>query len=116
MTALVNGEYAHQPVWYYNFLYEEERARGLDCEEDLAAPGVLSWNLADGPATMILTTSEHAHAERLVGMDPVKLLAGLRRSEEQRRAGFASPLEAAADWVAGSAKCGARAKRGQGAK
>jgi glycogen debranching enzyme len=46
---------------------------------------------------MILTTSEHAQAERLVGMDPVKLLAVLRRSEEQRRAGFASPLEAAAD-------------------
>ena len=46
VTALTNGAYSHEPDWYYNFLYEEERARGLDCAEDLAAPGVFSWNLA----------------------------------------------------------------------
>jgi len=32
VTALTNGSYTHDPHWYYNFLYEEERARGLDCE------------------------------------------------------------------------------------
>lgn len=48
VTALSNGEYSHQPLWYYNFQYEEERARGLDCEEDLASPGVLTWAFAFG--------------------------------------------------------------------
>lgn len=38
-AAITNGTYEHQPVWYRNFLYEEERARGLDCTEDLASPG-----------------------------------------------------------------------------
>jgi predicted glycogen debranching enzyme len=35
IAALTNAEYSHQPVWHYNFRYEEESARGLDCEEDL---------------------------------------------------------------------------------
>ena len=38
--ALSNGSYAHEPQWYRGFLYAEERARGLDDTEDLAAPGV----------------------------------------------------------------------------
>jgi predicted glycogen debranching enzyme len=97
VTALTNGEYSHDPLWYYNFLYEEERARGLDCEEDLAAPGVLSWNLAEAPAALILTTNEHAEAELSGELEPVNLLARLRRLEETRREGFASPLDAAAD-------------------
>jgi glycogen debranching enzyme len=97
VTVLTNSKYSHEPLWYYNFLYEEERARGLDCEEDLAAPGVFSWNLAEGPAALILTTNEHAEAELSGAFDPVNLLAQLRRSEEKRRGNFASPLEAAAD-------------------
>jgi predicted glycogen debranching enzyme len=97
VTALTNGKYSHEPLWYYNFLYEEERARGLDCEEDLAALGVFSWNLAEGPAALILTTREHAETELPGALDPANLLAQLRRSEEKRRGDFASPLEAAAD-------------------
>ncbi len=46
--------YAHRPEWYRRFLYAEERARGLDCVEDLASPGVLSWDLGRGPATLLL--------------------------------------------------------------
>src|SRR6516162_4560107 len=37
-VALSNGAYDHGPAWYRNFLYEDERARGLDCVEDLVAP------------------------------------------------------------------------------
>jgi predicted glycogen debranching enzyme len=40
-----NGTYTHQPDWYRNFLYSEERARGLDHVEDLASPGVFRWDL-----------------------------------------------------------------------
>jgi predicted glycogen debranching enzyme len=97
VAALTNGEYFHEPLWYYNFFYEEERARGLDCEEDLAAPGVLSWDLGDLPAALILTTNEYADAELSADLEPVTLLEKLRRSEEKRRKDFASPLVAAAD-------------------
>ena len=37
-----NGSYAHEPDWYRNFLYDAERARGLDYVEDLASPGVFT--------------------------------------------------------------------------
>jgi predicted glycogen debranching enzyme len=97
VTVLTNSKYSHEPLWYHNFLYEGERARGLDCEEDLAAPGVFSWNLAEGPAALILTTNEHADAELSGELEPVNLLAKLCHSEKERRGGFASPLEAAAD-------------------
>ncbi|HXA13659.1 MAG TPA: glycogen debranching enzyme N-terminal domain-containing protein, partial [Opitutaceae bacterium] len=42
------GDYVHAPQWYRQFHYIEEEARGLDCLEDLAAPGV--FKLAVGPA------------------------------------------------------------------
>ncbi|HEX6433063.1 MAG TPA: glycogen debranching enzyme N-terminal domain-containing protein, partial [Gemmatimonadales bacterium] len=38
VNAASNGRYQPDPQWYCNFLYSEERARGLDFEEDLAAP------------------------------------------------------------------------------
>ena len=37
--ALRTATYRHEPDWYRSFLYDEERARGLDCVEDLASPG-----------------------------------------------------------------------------
>ncbi len=55
VPAIVGGgnfEYRHAPEWYRNFLYEEEKARGLDCLEDLAAPGVFSRDLASGEAML----------------------------------------------------------------
>ena len=58
VTALTNGAYSHEPQWYHNFLYEEERARGLDCAEDLAAPGVFSSNLGQKQAALVLTTTQ----------------------------------------------------------
>ena len=39
-----NGTYAHAPDWYRNFLYAEERARGLDFLEDLASPGTFRFD------------------------------------------------------------------------
>jgi predicted glycogen debranching enzyme len=46
VVALSNGAYGHAPHWYRGFLYEEERRRGLDFEEDLAAPGTITFDLA----------------------------------------------------------------------
>ena len=39
IIAVHDGAYTHEPDWYRNFVYEEERSRGLDFTEDLAAPG-----------------------------------------------------------------------------
>lgn len=46
VVALTNGEYRHQPDWYRDFQYEEERARGLDDTEDLATAGVFRFSLS----------------------------------------------------------------------
>jgi predicted glycogen debranching enzyme len=97
ITALANAKYSHQPEWYYNFRYEEEQARGLDCEEDLAAPGVLTWDLANGKAALVLTTGKHASAKFSPGIKPLELLNKVRESEQQRRGKFPSRLEKAAD-------------------
>jgi predicted glycogen debranching enzyme len=95
-VALSNGSYCHDPHWYFHFLYDEERARGLDCLEDLGAPGVLSWDLAAGEAVLILTTKDQA-AQWPGDAEPGAILQGLRDAEAARRRRFASPLHAAAD-------------------
>ncbi len=90
VAALSNGEYSHQPLWYYNFLYEEEQARGLDCEEDLAAPGVFSWDLSKQKAALIFTTREHAAGTWSPNIKPFELLMRLRDAEKKRRETFPS--------------------------
>src|SRR6266545_2965749 len=97
VMALTNGGYAHDPHWYYNFHYAEERERGLDCEEDLAAPGVFAWNLGDGKAALVLTTKEHAGASLSASVKPVELFNRLRDGEQKRREKFPSRLHRAAD-------------------
>ncbi len=93
VTALSNGSYAPDQQWYRGFLYTEERARGLDAVEDLAAPGVFSWNLAEGDAVLLLSAGDTMRDERLAG----SLFTKLRHGERTRRARFASRLERAAD-------------------
>jgi len=97
VTVITNGNYRHQPHWYYNFLYEEEGNRGLDCEEDLAAPGVFEWNLAESKAALVLTTKEHAAANLSAGVKPLELLNERRDRDEKRREKFPSRLHRAAD-------------------
>ena len=87
IVALTNGAYAHAPDWYRNFLYEEERARGLDDVEDLASPGMLTFELGADEATLCLTTDPAATAD----------VAALRATERKRRARFPSRLQRAAD-------------------
>ncbi len=96
VVALSNGEFREAPAWYLNFLYSEERARGLDHIEDLASPGELSFDLSRGPALLVFTT-EDEHAARGPIESIEALHAELKRAEETRRAAFAGPLERAAD-------------------
>jgi predicted glycogen debranching enzyme len=97
VAALSNGEYSHEPLWYYSFLYEEERSRGLDCEEDLAAPGVFSWDLSKQKAALVLTTRDHAARSWSRSVKPFELLTRLRDTEKKRRETFPSRLHRAAD-------------------
>lgn len=69
------GSYRHDPVWYRRFLYSEEQARGLAREEDLASPGVLSFDLGTGDATLAL------RADR----GPAQPVADLAVQERRRR-------------------------------
>jgi predicted glycogen debranching enzyme len=95
--AIANGSYAHDPLWYRNFLYVEERARGLDDTEDLATPGVFTWNLSEHEAVWVFADESASNA---IGSDPSQVAAtaaGWARAEQRRRAAFPTPLHRAAD-------------------
>jgi predicted glycogen debranching enzyme len=93
-----NGRYRHQPLWYRNFHYLEEEARGLDHKEDLAAPGELTFDLSAAPAVLILSRHAEGAAPPPQGQRPAALLAEeLRQAERQRRSLFPRPLHRAAD-------------------
>jgi predicted glycogen debranching enzyme len=97
IIALSNGEYLHQPDWYRNFLYEQERARGLDFTEDLAAPGIISWDLARSQAACILATEGFENGLLTVNDPPEKLATDLRGAELRRRQKLSLPLDRSAD-------------------
>jgi predicted glycogen debranching enzyme len=98
IVAFSNATYTHQPDWYRNFLYEEERARGLDHTEDLATPGIFRWDLSHGEAVLILTVEgQDSSVFSRIDMSAPKYLHTLRATEHQRRQRFPSRLHRAAD-------------------
>jgi len=88
ITASGNFEYCQAPDWYRNFLYTEEQGRGLDAVEDLASPGLLSWDLARGPATVLLQQGDQPGS-------PESVMAG----ERERRAGLSALDRAAGQYL-----------------
>ena len=58
ISAVTDGSYRHEPVWYRNFQYDAERERGLDFTEDLASPGAFAWTLNGSAATLMLSAGE----------------------------------------------------------
>jgi predicted glycogen debranching enzyme len=98
IIALANGTYSHQPDWYRNFLYTEERARGLEDIEDLAAPGIFRWSLSQGAALLILAAENPAVGLLPFGDTPVqRYFHTLRAAEQQRRQRFPTRLHRTAD-------------------
>ena len=83
IRCAANGLYHHAPDWYRAFYYADEDTRGLDCLEDLAAPGVFTFDLASGPAAMVLSTGA-------VPEEPAALADRIFDDELRRRAAFAS--------------------------
>jgi predicted glycogen debranching enzyme len=97
IIALSNGAYRHQPEWYRNFVYEQERARGLDFTEDLAAPGTFQWDLAAGEAVLILAAEGFEKEQLQANQTAEESLLRLRIKERRRRGNFVTPLDRAAD-------------------
>ncbi len=97
IIATHNGEYRHQPDWYRNFIYAQERERGLDFSEDLAAPGNFCFDLTAGEAILIFAAEGFTSGRLQDGGSADELLAQFCAQEQKRRAGFPTPLDRAAD-------------------
>jgi predicted glycogen debranching enzyme len=96
-ASLSNAAYHHEPVWYRKFYYQEEAARGLDCTEDLASPGTLTWDLSKGDAIWILSAEGVAGSLSDQRVTAEALFDQFRKAEFARRQQFASRLHRAAD-------------------
>ncbi|MEQ1902790.1 MAG: amylo-alpha-1,6-glucosidase [Pirellulaceae bacterium] len=92
-----NGRFQPDPVWYRNFLYLEEQARGLDSTEDLASPGWFEWELNKVPAVWIATTAGVPGSLAGMDMDAGDLFELLERQQRLHVGRFASPMERDAD-------------------
>jgi predicted glycogen debranching enzyme len=96
ISVSTNGRYEHEPDWYRQFLYEEERARGLDYLEDLATPGTFRFDLAR-PAVMILAAEGTTGRRIPDSADPESAANDLADAERTRRSAFSSRLHRSAD-------------------
>ena len=100
ILALSNGSYEPEARWYRDFLYSEEKARGLDHVEDLASPGRFVFDVAAGEAILILGVDD-ADGRRVASTaSPTVCLEQVRDSERRRRSAYPTRLErSAADFV-----------------
>jgi predicted glycogen debranching enzyme len=95
VVAIANGAFAHDPVWYRGFVYEEERVRGYDWREDLASPGEFTFDLEHGDAVLVLA-ADGIGAPTPAG-SALAVADLLAATERRRRAAFRSDLHRAAD-------------------
>lgn len=89
------GAYVHTPTWYRNFLYREDQARSQNCVEDLASPGIFTFDCAKGEALLVLSAITPTHTAPAEDVHTFVDLA--RISETRRRKAFRSPLDRAAN-------------------
>jgi len=98
ICACTNGAYTHKPDWYRGFCYLRERERGLDFSEDLATPGVFTFDLAEAEALMILSAGTAGGAGVGAGAGAGDATSAVERAhylveiEQARRAAFGSLL------------------------
>jgi predicted glycogen debranching enzyme len=96
IVCRTNGRYTHSPAWYRNFLYDEERARGLDDREDLASPGAFEFDLASTEALAVVGASLDGRDDLGATGTAATLAARLRRQTRRREATFQTRLHRAA--------------------
>jgi predicted glycogen debranching enzyme len=70
------AELHEQGYWFRNFLYRVEQERGLDFQEDLFNPFVLTWNLSDKQSATVIASAEQKDFRQA---------AAARKTELQRR-------------------------------
>lgn len=96
ILSFANAAYSHGPDWYRNFRYAEEAARGLDSDEDLVCPGLLTFDLNREEAHWLVGSDRSV--QELV--DGAPSLGGcvevLRRRECERRRNLGNALDVAA--------------------
>ena len=97
IVARSNAGYTHEPEWYRNFEYEAERARGLDFSEDLAAPGVFTWDFSGGEAVWILGVAGDDPLRS--GESPLEAVRRWRAEEKLRRVGTSRLVRSANAYV-----------------
>ncbi|MFN7133013.1 MAG: amylo-alpha-1,6-glucosidase, partial [Myxococcales bacterium] len=90
-----NGQVREAPTWYRQFLYLAEQERGLEHVEDLASPGVFSWDLGHGEAALLLGTREAL--DGLLPLAPLTLTTVRCGLEWGRRRVLGGPLRWPAD-------------------
>ena len=101
IAVLTDGVYTHAPDWYRQFMYVAEQERGLDDTEDLASPGILSWELgsSNDEATIVLAAGDRRvpSAMKDAVQDVKAFKETIRLKELTRRRSFATRLNLAAD-------------------
>ena len=96
IAVLANGDYRHDPLWFRRFLYEEERHRGLDAEEDLAAPGEYTFDLSEREAVIVLRAVSPGGAAPSWREEASVYAARVSRRASEPRLGMESALARAA--------------------
>lgn len=91
VVAASNGSYEQAPEWYRDFCYVREQERGLDFIEDLATPGVFSFDISKGDAVLVLSAG---HGD---DSSAINTVSALDAEERARRGAFPSALHRAAD-------------------
>jgi predicted glycogen debranching enzyme len=86
-------------LWYRNVQYEAERARGLDFTEDLAAPGVFTWDLSSAEAVWILSADGVGSELLRMGEAPIETVRRWRATEMSRRADLAPMVRSAGAYL-----------------
>ena len=61
------NDYFHNPDWYYNVEYQEEKRRGFPYEEDLFTPGYFELPIKKGESVIVSVSTSLAAVKGLAG-------------------------------------------------
>ena len=78
-----------QGYWYRNFLYRVEQERGLDFQEDMFDPFVLTWTLSDKQRATVIASTEQKDIRQAASVCKAELQ---RRQELVTSSPFDDPL------------------------
>ena len=85
-----SGAFESDPAWYWHFAHREERARGLDTNEDLYSPGSFTLSLTpDASALLVISATPQL---------PHSIETGFAK-EHQRRNALLKPVQHEPAWI-----------------